>query len=199
MRRERRNCDGGGERRGEEKKNEGSVLIKEGEEENVRGEEEHGRGGKFCIYWVLIWIPSCVVVGWCMGKEMDLNFLLFKTVTLFITVLVVAFMMQLCDFFSLPLEIGLLEFYSMLKEKLHAKEAEINQIQAISQKNPKLSSSRSVWDNLARVKELSEAAKRDDVLAKSKVFVFYLTFIDEKSENLRKLKPIDHRREAFSV
>ncbi|MED6181700.1 Vacuolar cation/proton exchanger 2 [Stylosanthes scabra] len=39
-------------------------------------------------------IPFCVVVGWCMGKEMDLNFQLFETATLFITVLVVAFMMQ---------------------------------------------------------------------------------------------------------
>ncbi|CAL0324293.1 unnamed protein product [Lupinus luteus] len=39
-------------------------------------------------------IPFCVVVGWCMGKEMDLNFQLFETTTLFITVLVVAFMMQ---------------------------------------------------------------------------------------------------------
>jgi len=29
-----------------------------------------------------------------MGKEMDLNFQLFETATLFITVLVVAFMMQ---------------------------------------------------------------------------------------------------------
>ncbi|KAF7843164.1 vacuolar cation/proton exchanger 2-like [Senna tora] len=39
-------------------------------------------------------IPFCVVVGWCMGKEMDLNFQLFETATLFITVLVVAFMLQ---------------------------------------------------------------------------------------------------------
>ncbi|XP_045807059.1 vacuolar cation/proton exchanger 2-like [Trifolium pratense] len=39
-------------------------------------------------------IPFCVVVGWCMGKDMDLNFQLFETATLFITVLVVAFMMQ---------------------------------------------------------------------------------------------------------
>ncbi|RDY01543.1 Vacuolar cation/proton exchanger 2, partial [Mucuna pruriens] len=39
-------------------------------------------------------IPFCVVVGWCMGKEMDLNFQLFETATLFITVLVVTFMMQ---------------------------------------------------------------------------------------------------------
>lgn len=39
-------------------------------------------------------IPFCVVVGWCMGEPMDLNFKLFETATLFITVLVVAFMLQ---------------------------------------------------------------------------------------------------------
>ncbi|KAJ6849294.1 vacuolar cation/proton exchanger 3-like isoform X2 [Iris pallida] len=39
-------------------------------------------------------IPFCVVVGWIMGKQMDLNFQLFETATLFITVLVVAFMLQ---------------------------------------------------------------------------------------------------------
>ncbi|KAK9101668.1 hypothetical protein Scep_025098 [Stephania cephalantha] len=39
-------------------------------------------------------IPFCVVVGWFMGQEMDLNFQLFETATLFITVLVVAFMLQ---------------------------------------------------------------------------------------------------------
>ncbi|XP_019198808.1 PREDICTED: vacuolar cation/proton exchanger 2-like [Ipomoea nil] len=39
-------------------------------------------------------IPFCVVVGWFMGKDMDLNFQLFETATLFITVLVVAFMLQ---------------------------------------------------------------------------------------------------------
>jgi len=35
-----------------------------------------------------------VVIGWMMGQEMDLNFQLFETATLFITVLVVAFMLQ---------------------------------------------------------------------------------------------------------
>jgi Ca2+:H+ antiporter len=35
-----------------------------------------------------------VVIGWMMGEEMDLNFQLFETATLFITVLVVAFMLQ---------------------------------------------------------------------------------------------------------
>eukprot|EP00262_Sarcandra_glabra_P000094 TRINITY_DN1012_c0_g2_i1.p1 TRINITY_DN1012_c0_g2~~TRINITY_DN1012_c0_g2_i1.p1 ORF type:complete len:436 (+),score=65.26 TRINITY_DN1012_c0_g2_i1:178-1485(+) len=39
-------------------------------------------------------IPFCVVVGWIMGTPMDLNFQLFETATLFITVLVVAFMLQ---------------------------------------------------------------------------------------------------------
>ncbi|EPS66697.1 hypothetical protein M569_08080, partial [Genlisea aurea] len=39
-------------------------------------------------------IPFCVIVGWFMGKPMDLNFQLFETTTLFITVLVVAFMLQ---------------------------------------------------------------------------------------------------------
>ncbi|WCJ32538.1 Vacuolar cation/proton exchanger 5 [Euphorbia peplus] len=39
-------------------------------------------------------IPFCVVVGWVMGQPMDLNFQLFETATLFITVLVVAFFLQ---------------------------------------------------------------------------------------------------------
>lgn len=39
-------------------------------------------------------IPFLVVVGWIMGRPMDLNFQLFETATLFITVLVVAFMLQ---------------------------------------------------------------------------------------------------------
>ncbi|OVA12328.1 Sodium/calcium exchanger membrane region [Macleaya cordata] len=39
-------------------------------------------------------IPFCVVVGWIMGRPMDLNFQLFETATLFITVLVVAFLVQ---------------------------------------------------------------------------------------------------------
>ncbi|XP_031385386.1 vacuolar cation/proton exchanger 3-like isoform X2 [Punica granatum] len=39
-------------------------------------------------------IPFCVVVGWLMGKPMDLNFQLFETATLFVAVLVVAFMLQ---------------------------------------------------------------------------------------------------------
>ncbi|XP_057983511.1 vacuolar cation/proton exchanger 5-like [Malania oleifera] len=39
-------------------------------------------------------IPFCVVVGWMMGRPMDLNFQLFETATLFITVLVVAFLLQ---------------------------------------------------------------------------------------------------------
>uniref|UniRef100_A0A5B7B842 Vacuolar cation/proton exchanger n=1 Tax=Davidia involucrata TaxID=16924 RepID=A0A5B7B842_DAVIN len=39
-------------------------------------------------------IPFCVVVGWIMGSPMDLNFQLFETAALFITVLVVAFLLQ---------------------------------------------------------------------------------------------------------
>ncbi|CAM6045102.1 unnamed protein product [Sphagnum compactum] len=39
-------------------------------------------------------IPFCVVIGWSMGIHIDLNFQLFETTTLFITVLVVAFMLQ---------------------------------------------------------------------------------------------------------
>ncbi|KAL2483460.1 Vacuolar cation/proton exchanger 5 [Forsythia ovata] len=39
-------------------------------------------------------IPFCVVVGWITGRPMDLNFQLFETATLFMTVLVVAFMLQ---------------------------------------------------------------------------------------------------------
>ncbi|XP_074269528.1 vacuolar cation/proton exchanger 3-like isoform X1 [Silene latifolia] len=39
-------------------------------------------------------IPFCVIVGWMMGQPMDLNFQLFETATLFVTVLVVAFMLQ---------------------------------------------------------------------------------------------------------
>lgn len=39
-------------------------------------------------------IPFCVVVGWIMGRPMDLNFQLFETATLFMSVLVVAFMLQ---------------------------------------------------------------------------------------------------------
>ncbi|KAH8518324.1 hypothetical protein H0E87_000253 [Populus deltoides] len=39
-------------------------------------------------------IPFCVVIGWIMGQPMDLNFKLFETATLFITVIVVAFFLQ---------------------------------------------------------------------------------------------------------
>ncbi|KAM6552460.1 hypothetical protein CsatB_013222 [Cannabis sativa] len=39
-------------------------------------------------------IPFSVIVGWIMGRPMDLNFQLFETATLFITVLVVAFLLQ---------------------------------------------------------------------------------------------------------
>lgn len=49
---------------------------------------------KLDICCMSIQIPFCVVVGWMMGQKMDLNFQLFETATLFITVLVVAFMLQ---------------------------------------------------------------------------------------------------------
>ncbi|KAJ3696290.1 hypothetical protein LUZ60_001667 [Juncus effusus] len=39
-------------------------------------------------------MPFCVVIGWIMGKPMDLNFKIFETATLFITVLIVGFMLQ---------------------------------------------------------------------------------------------------------
>ncbi|KAJ8765035.1 hypothetical protein K2173_010511 [Erythroxylum novogranatense] len=39
-------------------------------------------------------IPFCVVIGWMIGQPIDLNFQLFETATLFITVLVVAFFLQ---------------------------------------------------------------------------------------------------------
>ncbi|GJN05471.1 hypothetical protein PR202_ga23097 [Eleusine coracana subsp. coracana] len=42
-------------------------------------------------------IPFCVVIGWMMGQQMDLNFGLFETATLFITIIIVAFMLQVCS------------------------------------------------------------------------------------------------------
>ncbi|KAL6888644.1 hypothetical protein ACP4OV_009670 [Aristida adscensionis] len=39
-------------------------------------------------------IPFCVVLGWIMGQPMDLNFHLFETASLLLTVLVVAFLLQ---------------------------------------------------------------------------------------------------------
>ncbi|XP_074372888.1 vacuolar cation/proton exchanger 3-like isoform X1 [Apium graveolens] len=39
-------------------------------------------------------IPFCVVIGWILGYPLDLNFQLFETATLFMTVIVVAFMLQ---------------------------------------------------------------------------------------------------------
>jgi Ca2+:H+ antiporter len=44
--------------------------------------------------FMAVQIPFCVVIGWPMGTNMDLNFELFETASLFITVLVVAFMVQ---------------------------------------------------------------------------------------------------------
>ena len=45
---------------------------------------------------IALQIPFCVVLGWIMGRDMDLNFQLFETATLFVTVLVVAFLLQVC-------------------------------------------------------------------------------------------------------
>jgi len=56
-------------------------------------------------------IPFCVVIGWPMRTHMDLNFELFETATLFITVLVVALMLQV-RFFLLLLS----TFYKKLTE-----------------------------------------------------------------------------------
>jgi Ca2+/H+ antiporter len=42
----------------------------------------------------LIKIPFCVVIDWIMGQKMKLYFQVFEITTLFITVLVVAFMLQ---------------------------------------------------------------------------------------------------------
>lgn len=39
-------------------------------------------------------IPFCVIVGWCIGAPLDLNFHLFETATLFITVMVVTVLLQ---------------------------------------------------------------------------------------------------------
>ncbi|XVF81374.1 hypothetical protein PTKIN_Ptkin15bG0149700 [Pterospermum kingtungense] len=39
-------------------------------------------------------IPFSVIIAWIMGRPMDLNFQLFETATLFLTVIVVAFMLQ---------------------------------------------------------------------------------------------------------
>ncbi|KAJ3698657.1 hypothetical protein LUZ61_002362 [Rhynchospora tenuis] len=39
-------------------------------------------------------IPLCVLIGWMMGKTMDLNFKLFETAILFLTVVLVAFLLQ---------------------------------------------------------------------------------------------------------
>ncbi|XWS75934.1 hypothetical protein CRYUN_Cryun01aG0134200 [Craigia yunnanensis] len=39
-------------------------------------------------------IPYSVIIAWIMGRPMDLNFQLFETATLFLTVIVVAFMLQ---------------------------------------------------------------------------------------------------------
>ena len=48
------------------------------------------------IIFILLQIPFSVLIGWILGQPMDLNFQLFETAMLFMTVLVVAFMLQVC-------------------------------------------------------------------------------------------------------
>ena len=48
------------------------------------------------IIFILLQIPFSVLIGWIPGQPMDLNFQLFETEMLFMTVLVVAFMVQVC-------------------------------------------------------------------------------------------------------
>ena len=48
---------------------------------------------KVALHFVMQ-IPFCVVVGWILGYPVDLNFQLFETATLFMSVIVVAFMLQ---------------------------------------------------------------------------------------------------------
>ena len=54
-------------------------------------------------------IPFCVVIGWMIGRPVDLNFQLFETATLFMTVLFVAFLLQVC--ISTTTEYGKIEGY----------------------------------------------------------------------------------------
>ncbi|CAL0335043.1 unnamed protein product [Lupinus luteus] len=46
------------------------------------------------VFLFIMQIPFCVVVAWIVGIPMDLNFQLFETAALFLTVIVVAFMLQ---------------------------------------------------------------------------------------------------------
>ncbi|KAG5523638.1 hypothetical protein RHGRI_035434 [Rhododendron griersonianum] len=65
---------------------------------------EHARHHTGSRHWIIyaninvrckaLMLTAIFMVGWFMGKPMDLNFQLFETATLFITVLVVAFMLQ---------------------------------------------------------------------------------------------------------
>lgn len=49
------------------------------------------------IFWFQqLQLPLCVLLGWIMGKPMDMNFELFEIAVLFITVVMGAFMMQVC-------------------------------------------------------------------------------------------------------
>ncbi|KAL4618399.1 hypothetical protein ACB092_06G007100 [Castanea dentata] len=48
------------------------------------------------IIFILLQLPISILVGWILGLPMDLNFQLFKTAMPFMTVLAVAFMLQVC-------------------------------------------------------------------------------------------------------
>ena len=48
------------------------------------------------IIFILLQIPFSVLIGWTPGQPMDLNFQLFESELLFMTVLVVAFLVQVC-------------------------------------------------------------------------------------------------------
>ncbi|KAK9077424.1 hypothetical protein SSX86_005761 [Deinandra increscens subsp. villosa] len=53
-----------------------------------------GSSTQISMFVVGVVMPTCVIVGWITGCPMDLDFEPFETATLFMTVLVVAFMLQ---------------------------------------------------------------------------------------------------------
>ena len=48
------------------------------------------------IIFILLQLPIYVLVGWILGQPVDLNFQFFETTMLFLSVLIVAFMLQVC-------------------------------------------------------------------------------------------------------
>ncbi|KAF2284728.1 hypothetical protein GH714_029602 [Hevea brasiliensis] len=86
-------------------------------------------------------IPFLVVVGWITGHPMDLNFQLFETATLFITVLVVAFMLKGIRQNRANKENGLIKRIHLSLRTLITHLFEDEQIQALAC-NLKLSASR---------------------------------------------------------